>query len=206
MMTPPRSTSNPLYRMGFERENGKEESPDGSLKKTRAMQSTIRGTTTLLSKRIFSMPNTTTTPPSIVIARPNARGTPVIDCMIKSPPASIAQRETLAAKNIPAFTVLPFGISPFFPAIRNKAQISDINTDEIATFSGDDLPKKSAISRPEEKPAPIAVPMYNAAVLNDFFTMKVYCSIEENMQKSQKNTQFCVFLIVFRPKKAIDSD
>ena len=58
--------------------------------------------------------------------------------------------------------------------MRNKAQIIDINIDEIATFKGDDLPKNRAISRPDENPAPIAVPMYNAAVLNAFFTAIAY--------------------------------
>lgn len=43
-----------------------------------------------------------------------------------------------------------------------------MNIDEIATFKGDDLPKNRAISRPDENPAPIAVPTYNAAVLNAF--------------------------------------
>ncbi len=116
------------------------------------------------------MPSTTIIPPSTVIASPKARGIPVMDCITKSPPASIAQRDTLAAKNMPRFTILPFGISLFLPAMRNSAQISDIKIEEIATFKGDDLPKKSAISRPEENPAPIAVPTYNAAVLNAFFT------------------------------------
>ena len=49
-----------------------------------------------------------------------------------------------------------------------------MKTEEIATLRGDESPKKSAISLPDENPAPIAVPIYNAAVLNDFFTRKSY--------------------------------
>lgn len=60
------------------------------------------------------------------------------------------------------------------PAIRKSAQSKDIKTEEIATLRGDESPKKSAISLPDENPAPIAVPIYNAAVLNDFFTRKTY--------------------------------
>lgn len=52
--------------------------------------------------------------------------------------------------------------------MRNSAQRSDIKTDDIATLNGDASPKNKAISRPEEKPAPIAVPIYRAAVLNAF--------------------------------------
>lgn len=169
-MTPPKSTSSPLYKIGFESVKGKDDCGVGNLKNTIDMQSTIRGTTIVLRTLIFSMPSTTIIPPSTVIASPKARGIPVMDCITKSPPASIAQRDTLAAKNMPRFTILPFGISLFLPATRNSAQISDIKIEEIATFKGDDLPKKSAISRPEENPAPIAVPTYNAAVLNAFFT------------------------------------
>lgn len=65
----------------------------------------------------------------------------------------------LAARNIPAFTILPFGIIFCFPAMRKSAHKRDIKTEDVATLSGDESPKKSAISRPDEKPAPIAVPI-----------------------------------------------
>ena len=58
--------------------------------------------------------------------------------------------------------------------MRKSAQSKDIKTEEIATLRGDESPKNSAISLPDENPAPIAVPIYNAAVLNDFFTRKTY--------------------------------
>jgi len=86
----------------------------------------------------------------------------------------MAHREMLAAVKMPKFTILPFGIRWFLPATRKSAQSKDIKTEEIATLRGEESPKKSAISLPEEKPAPIAVPMYNAAVLNAFFTRKCY--------------------------------
>lgn len=82
MMTPPKSTSSPLYKIGFEIEKTSEWSGVGSLKNTSAMQSTMSGTTMLFKRRIFSMPSTTTIPPSTVIASPVARGIPVIDCMM----------------------------------------------------------------------------------------------------------------------------
>ena len=90
---------------------------------------------------------------------------------------------------MPALTILPFGIRRFLPAMRNKAQIIDINIDEIATFKGDDLPKNRAISRPDENPAPIAVPMYNAAVLNAFFTAIAYFENGKYMTKSMKKAR-----------------
>lgn len=83
------------------------------------------------------------------------------------------------ARKIAKRTSLPLGISPCLPAIRNRAQSIDMNMDEIATFSGDASPKNKAISLPDEKPAPIAVPTYNAAVLNAFFTLK---RIAENIE------------------------
>ena len=58
--------------------------------------------------------------------------------------------------------------------MRKIAHKSDIKTEEIATLRGEASPKNKAISRPEENPAPIAVPTYNAAVLNAFFTIKAY--------------------------------
>ncbi len=65
---------------------------------------------------------------------------------------------------------LLLGIRRFFPAIKNIAHSIDINTADKATFNGDELPKNSAISLPEEKPAPIIVPMYRNDVFIDFFT------------------------------------
>lgn len=169
-ITPPSKTSSPLYKIGFESMKGRECAGVGSLAKTRVIESTISGTRTALSRRIFSMPKTTIIPPSKVIARPKASGMPVMECMIKSPPASIEQSDMLAARKMPSFTILPCGIIFCLPAIRNSAQRSDIKTDDIATLKGDASPKNKAISRPEEKPAPIAVPIYRAAVLNAFFT------------------------------------
>ncbi len=154
--------------------NGREYCGVGNLTNMRVIDSTIIGTTTALSKRIFSIPRTTIIPPSIVITSPKASGIPVSELIIKSPPASIEQSEMLAARNMPNFAILPFGISPVLPAIRNNAQSKDIKTEETATLSGDESPKNNAISLPDEKPAPIAVPMYNAAVLNAFFTQKYY--------------------------------
>ena len=82
--------------------------------------------------------------------------------------------------------------------MRNKAQIIDINIDEIATFKGDDLPKNRAISRPDEKPAPIAVPTYNAAVLNAFFTEKTYFKNGKHMTKPiKKGACFAPFYTYF---------
>lgn len=73
-MTPPKSTSSPLYKIGFESVKGKDDCGVGNLKKTIDMQSTIRGTTIVLRSLIFSMPSTTIIPPSTVIASPKARG------------------------------------------------------------------------------------------------------------------------------------
>ena len=169
-ITPPSKTSRPLYKIGFESMKWRVCAGVGSLAKTRVIESTISGTRTAFRRRIFSMPKTTIIPPSKVIARPNASGMPVMEYMIKSPPASIEQSDMLAARKMPSFTILPCGIILCLPAIRNSAQRRDINTDDIATLKGDASPKNKAISRPEEKPAPIAVPIYRAAVLNAFFT------------------------------------
>lgn len=70
--------------------------------------------------------------------------------------------------------------------MRKSAQSKDIKTEEIATLRGDESPKKSAISLPDENPAPIAVPIYNAAVLNDFFTRKTYDFCIKIMPKTNK--------------------
>ena len=92
----------------------------------------------------------------------------------------------LAAVNMPRLTILPLGIRWFLPAIKNSAHNSDINTEDIATLRGDESPKNNAISLPDEKPAPIAVPMYNAAVLNAFFTQKYYVFCAKIMSKSNE--------------------
>lgn len=52
-----------------------------------------------------------------------------------------------------------------FPAVRNSADRADINRADNATHHGDDVPKNSAISRPDENPAPIDVPMNKNATL-----------------------------------------
>lgn len=78
----------------------------------------------------------------------------------------------LADRKIKKPTILPLGMRLSLPAIKNRAHSKDINIDEIATLRGEESPKKRAISLPEEKPAPIAVPTYKAAVLKDFFTRK----------------------------------
>ncbi len=97
----------------------------------------------------------------------------------------MAQSDMHPARKIAKRTTLPLGISPCLPAIRNRAQSIDINIDEIATFSGDASPKNKAISLPDEKPAPIAVPTYSAAVLNAFFTLKRIAKKVEILRKSQ---------------------
>ena len=46
------------------------------------------------------------------------------------------------------------------------AQITAINTEDSATHHGDVSPKKRAISRPVENPAPIDVPINKNATFN----------------------------------------
>ncbi|MDE6302110.1 MAG: hypothetical protein K2M36_00785 [Clostridia bacterium] len=128
------------------------------MKNISAIHSTIMGTIIVLTSLIFSMPSTTIIPPSIAITSPSI-GKPVSDCITNSPPASIAHSDMHAEKNMQKPISLLRGISPRLPAIRKSAHSSDINTDDTATLSGDTSPKNSAISLPEEKPAPIAVPM-----------------------------------------------
>ena len=79
MITPPKRTSSPLYKMGLEIAKGREYEGVGSWAKIREFASTIIGTRTALRRRIFSMPRTTIMPPRMVIARPKARGMPVSD-------------------------------------------------------------------------------------------------------------------------------
>lgn len=172
MITPPSKTSRPLYKIGFEIENARVDVGVGSFAKISVIHTTIIGTKTTFSKRIFSMPSTTIIPPRIVIASPNARGTDVSEYMMKSPPASIEQRDMHAARKMAKRISLPLGISPFWPAMRKSAQRRAEKTEDSATLRGDDAPKNTFSSRPDEKPAPIAVPIYSAAVLIDFFTVK----------------------------------
>ena len=82
MITPPKSTSSPLYKIGFAIEKGRECEGVGSLKKIRVIDSTIMGTRTAFRSRIFSMPSTTIMPPRIVIASPKASGMPVSEDII----------------------------------------------------------------------------------------------------------------------------
>lgn len=130
---------------------------------------TMSGTRKLFNSFIFSMPSMTAIAPSIAMTRPS-RGTPTSDLMTNSPPASMEQSDIPAEKNIPACTILPLGMRFSFPAHMNIQHSAAINTDDSATFSGDELPKNSAISRPDEKPAPIAVPIYKKVAFKEFFT------------------------------------
>lgn len=131
----------------------------------------MSGTISELTTFIFSMPSTTIMPPSIAIASPKS-GTPVMERITNSPPAHIEQSDIPADRNIAKPISLFFGIRSSLPAMRNSPHSSDINTADIATFSGDTSPKNRAISFPDENPAPIAVPIYKNAVLNDFFISK----------------------------------
>ena len=118
----------------------------------------ISGTTIEFTNFIFSIPRMTTTPPIIAIISPSM-GTPVMECSTNSLPASMEQTDIPAERNMHRPMSLFFGISECLPAMRNSAHSSDINMDEIATLSGAASPKNSAISFPEENPAPIAVPI-----------------------------------------------
>ncbi len=97
-------------------------------------------------------------PPSIAMASPSI-GIPLNDRITNSPPATIAHSEMLADRKMQNPISLFFGIRRRFPAMRNSPQSSDINTEDKATLSGETPPKNSAISLPEENPAPIAVPI-----------------------------------------------
>lgn len=158
MITPPSRTSSPLYRIGFIILKPGQYSCLSSFKNIRVTHSIIRGTISVFTILIFSMPRTTIMPPSIAIASPSI-GTPASERITNSPPESIAHNEMHAEKNMQKPISLFFGISPHLPAIRKMPHNSDINTDDIATLSGETSPKKRAISLPEEKPAPIAVPI-----------------------------------------------
>lgn len=122
------------------------------------MQRIISGTTIEFTSFIFSIPHMTTMPPIIAVTSPSM-GRPVILRMTNSPPASMEQSDMPAERNMQKPMILFFGISECFPATRKSAHRSDINTEDSATLSGDASPKNSAISLPEEKPAPIAVPI-----------------------------------------------
>ena len=147
-----------------------------------ATQITMRGTIIEFTNLIFSIPSTTIIAPSIAIASPSI-GTPVIERITNSPPAHIEHSDIPAEKNMQNPISLLFGISPSLPTIRKSPHKSAINTDDIATLSGDASPKKSAISFPEENPAPIAVPMYRKVVFNDFFIFKKYVGLLTIMKK-----------------------
>lgn len=118
----------------------------------------ISGTTSVFTNLIFSIPRTTITPPIIAITIPSI-GTPVIECRTNSLPASIEHTDIPAERNMQSPISLFLGIRECLPAMRKSAHSSDINTDESATLRGDASPKNSAISLPEENPAPIAVPI-----------------------------------------------
>lgn len=109
--------------------------------------------------------------PSIAIAKP-INGMPVIERITYSPPAHIEHNDMLAEKKIAKPISLLLGIRFCFPAIKKSPHRRDINTEDNATFKGDRAPKNSAISLPDENPAPIAVPMYRNAVLKDCFIQK----------------------------------
>lgn len=115
------------------------------------------------------MPNATVIAAIIAITSPNS-GSPVIDDKINSPPASMLHIDIAADKNMPNDNNLFLGVMFCLPATRKRQHSIDINTDDIATFSGDASPKNSAISFPLENPAPIAVPIYKNVVFNAFFT------------------------------------
>lgn len=114
-------------------------------------------------------------PPSIAITSPSI-GMPVIERITNSPPAHIEQSDMPADINMHSPISLFLGISSCLPAIRKSPHNSDINTDDSATLSGDTSPKNSAISLPDEKPAPIAVPIYKNVVFKDFFIFKNYAA------------------------------
>lgn len=132
----------------------------------------MSGTTIELTILIFSIPSMTIIAPSIAIASPSI-GTPVIDRMTNSPPAHIEHSDIPAEKNTQIAMSLFLGISPSLPTIRNSPHKSAINTEDAATFRGDASPKNSAISLPDEKPAPIAVPIYKKVIFKDFFISKI---------------------------------
>ncbi len=108
---------------------------------------------------IFSIPRITITHEIIAISSPSI-GIPLSEERINSLPANIEQNEIEADKKIPTANSLLFGRIFNLPTIINKAHNADIKTADIATFIGERLSKKSAISRPDEKPAPIVVPIY----------------------------------------------
>ncbi len=144
------------------------------------MLSIMSGTTTEFNSLIFSMPDTTIIPPAIAIISPSM-GMPLKECSTYSPPASMEQRDMPAERNMQHPISLFFGISECLPAIRNSAQSKDINTEETATFKGEQSPKNNAISLPEEKPAPIAVPIYRKVIFSAFFIYKKYAALLTNM-------------------------
>lgn len=95
----------------------------------------------------------------------------------------------LAAVKMPSLIILPLGIKPCLPAMRKSAHNIDIKTEDIATLRGEESPKNNAISLPDEKPAPIAVPTYNAAVLNAFFTPNNMFYAEKICRKTRKTQE-----------------
>lgn len=137
------------------------------------MLSIMSGTTTEFNSLIFSIPDTTIMPPATAIISPSI-GMPLRERSTYSPPASIEQSDMPAERNMQKPISLFLGITECLPAIRNRAQSSDINTEETATLSGEQSPKNNAISLPEENPAPIAVPIYRKVIFNAFFIYKKY--------------------------------
>lgn len=166
------------------------------MKNTIAAHSTIIGTIIEFTNLIFSMPSATIIAPSIAIASPSI-GTPVIERITNSPPAHIEQSDMLAEKNMHSPISLFLGIRFSLPTIRKSPHSVAINTEDIATFSGDESPKNRAISLPEENPAPIAVPIYKKVIFNDFFIFKKICRSVDCYEKNAiiKFTYKCIIFI-----------
>ncbi len=168
MTTPAIKMSRQLYRIGFDMLNVDEKFSCEMREKISAIDMTIIGTSIAFAILILSIPSTTTTPDKSVIISPKKTGIFVSVVSINSPPAIIVQVDIREQIRIIKFVSLFFGIEWYFPPSKNKAHRRDINMLDTATFIGEQLPKKSAISRPEAKPAPITAPIYRKLTFNTF--------------------------------------
>jgi hypothetical protein len=84
-----------------------------------------------------------------------------------------------------------FHEKPRRPKIRKSAQKKPKNKPEAATASGDISPKKSAISRPEAKPAPITVPTKREEILNARLTLKTYALPSPKIREARGRAKMC---------------
>ncbi len=161
-ITPPKSTSKPLYLIGRKIEKSPLKISAPFLKKTTNNSTTKSGIKTVFAHFIFSIPKHTKIAPIIAIASPR-RGIPKSEERTYSPPASIEQSDIAEDIKIPVFTKKFWGTALTLPATKKSPHNIEINTAASAVQYGEVSPKNRAISLPEENPAPIDVPIYKNA-------------------------------------------